>query len=156
MQKQIQLKFVLELLWWLITGLLMLVLLFPIYQTKSVYPFWQANVVFILVFITFTRYIFLLRHTFLAYFQAGKAILFVVCIPLFLYLLDEMSLFQVFLANIGLEETFKDVPMNTQGGLVRYVKSEMLFFGTGSLIVCILFPVRLLISFWRTHNRGTV
>lgn len=156
MKENSALKIQLEIIWWLITLLLLTGLLYPIYQTKADYLFWVPNTIFILVFLTFTRYIFLLKHTFLAYWQIGKAILFILCIPLFFYLFNEMAGFQVFLSEVGLEETFEELPMTRQGSLIRYVQSEMLFFGTGSIIVSLIMPVRMLISFWRTHNRGTV
>jgi hypothetical protein len=37
--------------------------------------------------------------------------------------------------------------------LLQYFKTEYLFFGVSSVISAILFPVRLLISFWRVYNK---
>jgi hypothetical protein len=149
-------KIQLEFLWWVVTALITGGLLYPIYQSGAIYPFWIQNIVFILVFITLVRYLFLLKFTLLSHFQIGKAIIFVFCVPLFLYLFNQMAYFQVFLGETGMQEVFKDLSMDQQSALANYTKNEMIFFGTGSIIACLIFPVRILISFWRTHNRGTV
>ena len=146
----------LELIWWVFTILFTLGVLYPIYTTKVEYPFWIANTLFIVVFITISRYIFLLKHTFLAHRQWLKAIVAVLCIPLFLYLMKELNIFRSIANEIGLEEMFDHLSLKGQTDMSNYVRSEMLFFGAGSLIALALMPIRLLISFWRTHNRGTV
>jgi hypothetical protein len=40
--------------------------------------------------------------------------------------------------------------------MTQYIRSEFLFFGVGSVIVSILLPFRMIISVWRTKNKGTV
>lgn len=145
-----------ELLWWLATAILLAGLLSPIYKTQAVYPFWQSNAIFILVFITLTRYFFLLKHTFLAYAQWAKAFVFVGCIPLVLLLVGRLTEFTTYVDQTGLESMFEHLSLKGQSGMANYVRNEMLFFGAGSVIISCLMPVRMLISFWRTHNRGTV
>ncbi len=156
MERKTSLLIQLEMIWLLATILILGAVLYPIYSSEAEYPFWLLNTVFVIVFLIFIRYIFLLKHSFLAYGQAAKAAIFILCFPLFFYLFNEMAEFQLYLNEVGLEAMFQHLPMNSQDSMVRYVQSEMLFFGTGSIIVCIIMPVRMMISFWRTHNRGTV
>jgi hypothetical protein len=40
--------------------------------------------------------------------------------------------------------------------MANYIKNEFTFFSIGSLIALAAFPVRMIISVWRLHNKGTV
>ena len=154
--KNTNLQIRLELIWWLITIVVVIAVLFPIYKTKTDYPFYISNILFVISTITLTRYIFLLKHTFLAKRQWLKVIVAVACIPLFLYLMKELNFFQKIAGDIGLEEMFAHLSLSGQSTMSKYVRTEMLFFGTASVITAGLMPFRMIISFWRTHNRGTV
>lgn len=156
MEKRNSLHLRLELLWWLVTALVVVGVLYPIYKINADYPFLFINAIFIVSLITLGRYILLLRHTFLAYRQWLKVIVAVLCIPLFLFLMKELNIFRAVANELGLEEMFSHLSMAGQTNMSKYVRSEMLFFGTGSIIGAALMAVRMVISFWRTHNRGTV
>jgi uncharacterized membrane protein YbaN (DUF454 family) len=52
---------------WLITALVVAGVLYPVLTTVSSYPFLLTNIIFIVAFITFARYIFQLKHSFLAH-----------------------------------------------------------------------------------------
>ncbi len=156
MEKRNSLHLRLELLWWLVTALVVVGVLYPVCKVKADYPFWFINTIFIVSLITLGRYIFLLKHTFLAYRQWLKVAVAVLCIPLFLYLMKELNLFRALANEIGLEEMFNHLSLKGQTNMAKYVRREMLFFGTGSIIGAALMVVRMVVSFWRTHNRGTV
>lgn len=154
--KNTNLQIRLELIWWLITLVTIVAVLFPIYKVKADYPFYISNILFIIATITFSRYIFLLKHTFLAKRQWLKVLVAVACIPAFLYLMKELNFFQKIAGDIGLEEMFAHLSLEGQSTFSKYVRTEMLFFGTASVITAGLLPFRMIISFWRTYNRGTV
>jgi hypothetical protein len=156
MDKKLSLSIRLELVWWMATALLLAGVLFPIYKSRADYPFWITNILFVLVFITFARYIFLLKHTFLAWLQWAKVAVIILCIPLFIYQIKVMHLFQLYLDEIGLQDLFAHLSFKGQVQMTDYVQAEMLFFGAASIIVTVLLPFRMLISYWRTRNRGTV
>jgi hypothetical protein len=156
MNKQTVLTLRLELLWWIVTGIILLGVLFPIYNSGADFPFWKINIIFIVVFITLTRYLFLLKHTFLGYIQWAKVVVLFLCIPLIIFLIGEMHTFQQYIDEIGLDDIFAHLSLKGQVGMVNYVRSEMLLFGVGAIIAAVLTPFRMLISFWRLHNRGTV
>jgi len=155
MNKQ-TLSFTLELLMWLVTILIAAGVLYPIWQKAPNYPFWTPNIAFILIFITTTRYIFLLKHTWLAYLQPVKLFLIVLSIPLIFYLINEINFFQTYLDEYGVEEFLGHLNLSQQAELSQYIRNEMLLFGTGSLIAAFLLPIRMIMSIWRTRNRGTV
>ncbi len=147
-----------ELLWWLITAVVVIGVLFPIYQCVLYYPFVVSNIIFIVVFINFTRYVFLLKHTFWAHHQLTKIIVGVLCFPLIFYLISEINYFKTYMDEVGLYAIFKPAVDNltTAPDVTRYIRNEMLFFGIGAVIIACIMPFRLIMSVWRTHNKGTV
>lgn len=146
----------LELFWWVFTAIVAFGILYPILSTTDNYPFLLINIIFIIVFITFTRYLFLLRHTFLAKRQMLKAAVIVICIPLIFYLINGVNYFQTYLDENGLESFLGALPLDRQNSMGGFIRNEMLLFGVGSVLVAMMMPFRMIISIWRTHNRGTV
>ena len=154
-QKSLFIK--LELLWWLSTAIIALGILYPIYtKVGEAYPFYRSNLLFIITFITFTRLIFLLRHSFLANWEKIKIGLIVVTPILLFYLINELNFFQTFLDEKGVENFLAKMSISERESLRKYITAEMLLFGVGSLVAAMVLPVRLLISIWRARNRGTI
>ncbi|MEY3367318.1 MAG: hypothetical protein RI973_473 [Bacteroidota bacterium] len=146
----------LELVWWLVTLVTLAAVLFPVYSSGVVYPFWLNNTVFILVVVTFFRFIFLLKFTLIAYLQWAKVVFLFLCIPLAIYLVNSLHAFQLYVDEEGLMGIFATLPAERQQQLAGYVRAEMIFFGVGAILSAVILPFRMLISFWRTHNHGTV
>lgn len=146
----------LELLWWAFTLVLVAVIIIPIQNSVENYPFLFSNILFIIAFITLTRYVFLLRYTFLAHKEKLKIILFFASIPVIFFLINEVHFFQTFLDEKGLESFLGGLEINERNRMGGFIRKEMLFFGIGSVMTAILFPFRMLVSVWRVRNRGTV
>ena len=145
-----------ELLWWVFTIIVAVAVLFPILKNVDDYPFLFPNIVFIVVFITFARYFFLLKHTFLAHRQVLKVIIFFLCLPLVFYLIQEINAMRGYLDENGIDDLVKNLPYEDHWRFATYIKSQMNFFGAASVVVTVLLPLRLLLSVWRNRNRGTV
>lgn len=143
----------LELLWWLVTLLLIVLIGLPILLTVEKYPFWVSNILFILTFITTTRYIFLLRFTWLADLVWIKVVVFFLAIPFVFLLIQELNAFQGFLDERGMDAVVGALPLEKQSSLITYIRSEYLLFGVGAIVGSIVLPVRLLISIWRIYNK---
>lgn len=154
MQPPTSLLLRLELIWWAVTILVLFGVLLPFRAYWQSYPFFWSNTIYILTFITLTRYIFLLPYTLLAHRQTLKVILFFLCIPLVFLLIQELNRFQTFLDYNGLEALLGNTGINTADSLLSYTYSEMLLFGVGSIVSGIIFPIRLLFSVWLKRNRG--
>jgi hypothetical protein len=149
-------KIILELIWWTFTAVVTAAVLFPIYASTQHYTFYFTNVLFIVTFITVSRYIFLLKFTFLAHLQILKIAIVFLAVPFIFFLIQELNLFQTFLDEEGAEAMIGRMPFQAQENIISYIRSEMLLFGVGSIISCILLPFRMILSVWRVRNRGTV
>lgn len=150
------LKLSLELMMWLFTGVLVVLVLLPIYLNVTDYPFYLSNILFIIIFFTLARYIFLLKHTIVARSMIFKMGMMLLSIPLLMYLLGSVSSFQGFADDIGLQTLVTDLSIPKQESMMKYIKTEMIFFGVGAVIVALLFPIRMLVSIWRGINKNTV
>lgn len=149
-------KHFLELIWWAITILITVAVLFPIYSSLPSYPFGWINIIYIITFITVSRYIFLLQHTFLAHKEYPKVILVFLCIPAVFLLVQELNLFQTYIDQEGVDALVGSLPYAKRESMLAYIRNQMFFFGMGSIVSCVLFPFRLILSIWRGRNRGTV
>ena len=150
-------KIILELVWWLVTLIVTLLILLPVLNyIGDKYSFYTPNAVFIALFITLTRYIFLLNHTVFATNKMVKLIFVFLPIPLFFYSIDALFNFQDFIDQGGHIEMLNHLRPDTAMDISRYIKYQFVFFGTGAIIVIILFPIRMIVSIWRGINKGTV
>ncbi len=149
-------KHYLELIWWALTILIAVAVLFPIYSSLPSYRFGWINIIYIITFITVSRYIFLLQHTFLAHIEYLKVIFVFLCIPAVFLLVQELNLFQTYIDEEGVDALVGSLPYNKRPSMLAYIHNEMFFFGVGAILSCVLFPFRLILSIWRGRNRGTV
>lgn len=152
MEQTRPLLFRLELIWMLITAVVATIILGPILYRLPDYNFLWPNVAFIVVMITFTRYIFQLRYTFLANWRILKVALIFICLWLTFLLVQEINGFQTFLDENGIEAIVGSLPRADQEGMMSYIRSEMLLFGVGAVISCAVLPIRLVVSIWRRWN----
>ncbi|MEM9823720.1 MAG: hypothetical protein AAF985_21730 [Bacteroidota bacterium] len=156
MNEKVALSLRLELFWWLFTSLVVFGVLFPILNKVDAYPFLWINIVYIIVFITFTRYVFLLKHTFLAHLHRLKAFIIILSIPVIFYLINGINYFQTFLDEKGLDSFLSHLSIDEVTSMGSYIRNEMLLFGVGSTVIAIILPIRMVVSLWRWRNRGTV
>lgn len=142
----------LELIWWIITALIAGAILLPILYKVPDYPFLVPNAFFILLTVTFTRYIFQLRYTFLFRTRYMKAALVFVCIIIAFLVVQEINLFQTQLDEDGIASIVGHLPLAEQQPMMKYIHSQMMLFGVGSTIGCVALPLRLIRSVWRQWN----
>lgn len=145
-----------EILWWGLSLLLAGIVLYPIFDAVPKYPFWGYNFLYIILFVTYSRYIFQLRHTWLARLFWVKLIFIFTAIPVTFLLIEGINTFQVYLDEVGIESFLGHLGYDRQTSMATYIRTQMLFFGTGAVITSAIWPVRLVISIWRMRNRGTV
>ncbi len=146
----------LEIVWWIATAVAAWAILYPIRKAMHVWPFEWWNVAFVVVLITLARYIFLLKHTFLAKKQVLKVVLLLLMFPLTFILVIGLNSFMVFIEENTWDPLTGHLPPADKKAIEEYIWTQMLFFGAGSIIAAPVFAGRLMMSIWRTHNRGTV
>lgn len=146
----------LEIIWWVITLIVIWAVLYPIRKAMYVWPFEWWNIAFIIVLITLTRYMFLLKHTFIAKNQVVKVTLIILMIPLVFTMVNGLHAFMNYISEKTWDPLTGHLPPADKKSIEEYIWNEMLFFGAGSIIAAPVFAGRLLMSVWRTHNRGTV
>ncbi|MAT55466.1 MAG: hypothetical protein CMN32_13400 [Saprospirales bacterium] len=157
MQQRTKSFLLIELLWWIITALVILAFLYlPYHHGNGFSELGMINLYFILIFITLTRHLFLLKYTFLGYSLWAKVLVVFLCIPLLIYLYTQFQFVQLYIDDGNLETVFGHMRINEQYAMMNYIESEIIFFGVGSLIATVLMPIRMIISIWRMRNRGTV
>lgn len=156
-------KLLMELVWWLLTGVVAWLVTRPLWSEFVQYQYIYELILFIAILITYTRYLFLLKYTFLSHFQVGKFILIFASIPLVFYLIGLFFGYQDFLErqSEGMEEYqiyFRaDMTFSEHGEVLKYLSKVYSFFALTAIMVAIAAPFRLLVSFWRVYNKvGTV
>jgi TctA family transporter len=149
-------KVLLELIGWVITVVVVVLVLLPIYSyIGGNYPFYEENIVFIVIALTFIRYIFLLKHHWLSASKWIKALFFFIPIPLFFYLMGGFYDFQAYSDEVGLGAMLTGLPYEAQSNITKYIRTEMVLFWSAAFLANLAMPLRMLISIWREINKGT-
>lgn len=156
MEQQKKLGITLEIVFWIMTAILCIGVLYPVFNNFNDFPYLWQNVLAIVVFVTYTRYIFLWKHTLFARSYVVRIFFLVTAIPLVFYLIQSMNGFQLHLDDNGYE-AFMDLLKNPlsddrKAGLLQYIRSEFVLFSVGAAIAGVVLPFRMIISFWRTKN----
>ncbi|MBN8683008.1 MAG: hypothetical protein J0L99_10145 [Chitinophagales bacterium] len=156
MEQQTRLKIWIELIWWFITALIVTAVLYIPQNSLNEWPFIWWNALFVVVLITLSRYIFLLKYTFLGKQQELKIALMLLCFPLIFTLINGLNAFMRFIEDRTWEPLTGHLPFEERLSTESYIWSEMLFFGVGSIIVTPIFMVRMIASVWLYRNRGVI
>jgi glucan phosphoethanolaminetransferase (alkaline phosphatase superfamily) len=142
-----------EILSWLFAMVFAVLFIFPIYmKSGGLYPFYISNAISIIVFLTFTRLIFLLAYTPYSHSKWLRMVLIFLPIPLFMYQIDGLFEFQKFVDEEGTISFFKDSFELSDYNFGKYIKYQYIFFSVAALVTVVLLPIRMVISFWRTTN----
>ncbi len=152
-----QLRRKLELIWWGFTLIAISAVLLPIWLQTHDYPFYFPNALYIVIFITFTRYTFFLKHTFIAKMLWPKLLILAGSTIVTFIIIMSLGDFSNYLEEKGLQTVVDHLPLARQYPLLRYIQGEMIFFGVASALSAIILPLRMLISIFRMYNNdGTV
>jgi hypothetical protein len=147
----------LEVYWWLLAGLIAVLVVAPIMLNTTTFPFYLSNVLYVIAFLTLTRYIFLLPYTWFARKEIIKIVMVFLCIPIAFFAVQELNLFQTFLDENGTEALVGNgLPLKKRESLGKYIHSEILLFGVGTTVSSVIFPFRLILSIWRGRNTGGI
>jgi hypothetical protein len=151
MQKK-NLYFVIEFLWWAITAVVTLAVLWPIWSAGIAWKFQTSNILFIVTLITFARHIFTLEYSLIAKKQVLKAGIMIAMVPYVFLLVSHLNGFQVYVEEHVWEELTSHLDYASRKPIESYMWNEMLFFGAGSILSAIVLAVRLFRSIWKQYN----
>lgn len=116
------------------------------------FPYQQTNILYVVAFITFARYAFFLKYTFLA--DAGYVkIGFILCtLSLIAWLVFSMQDFQIWREQGDLDKMLPNVSYEKRESILAYLKSEFVFFAVGSIVAALFLSGRLFFSFRRDRS----
>jgi hypothetical protein len=135
-----------------IAGICGLILL-PVYiQAGNLYRFYVENAISIFVFLSFTKYIFLLEYLPYSRNRWFKFAGIFLAIPVFLYLINSLYDFQRFLDEEGIASVLLHTQNMDNYDFGKFIRYQYLLFNTGALVCTALLPVRMIVSFWRIYN----
>ena len=148
-------KLLLEGIWWLITAIIVSLVMYPIWSNFPEFKFNVVNIVNITAFVTFTRYIFLLKYTFIAKMEKVKIGFVLFTLMIVIAITTQIQSF-----NVWIDGGDPDVLLSSVGkssareSLLNYIKSEFLFFVIAAIVSAIVLAGRLMVSVWSVRNRG--
>ena len=128
-------KILLESIWWVVTAVIVTVVMYPIWTNFPAYKFNGVNIATIVLFVTFARYTFFLKYTFLATWQYAKIGFVLVTIAIVATLMTQIQSF-----NVWIDGGDPDILLESVGNaakresLLNYIKSEFLFFVVAAII----------------------
>lgn len=149
-------KILIEVVGILLTVVIVLVVLLPVYQATNDYPFWKSNAWQIIAFITLTRWIFFWKFTFFARHQYVKILVTFACIPLAFFLVKALIGFQAYHDEVGFEKHLLALEGKEVIKMISYIRNENIFFGVGAIITVPILFIRSAVSVWLQHNRNRV
>ena len=156
MGNQLTNKVTFELAWWLVTAIICYIIYYTNASSFAPYPFLKVNMIFIVTFITVTRYVFLLRHTPIASSRNLMIAMIFVSVPLFLYILNEYRAFKMFWDDGKLLSFLVSDDFDAKMKAANFFRKQMMFFSIGSMLAIFIFPFTLVKAIWRKHNKGYV
>ena len=149
-------KILMEMIWLLLTAVLIIIIMLPIYGgIGDNFPFYLENILLILIAVTFIRYIFLLKYHWLSNAKWIKVIFIFLPIPIFFFIVGALYDFQAFSDEKGLGSIMTLLSHDEQVGLSKYIRNQIILFWSAAFLSTIYMPIRMILSLWREINKGT-
>jgi len=150
------LAFIKELLWTIITCMVIYAILYPI-TSKLDFIYWKMNTFFIFIALTYFRWSVTFRSLPFLRPSLVRFLLFAVNLSLFIYIMYNLQKFIGLADNFYVEDFgFPKVIIyeDMKRELFDYLYNELVLFGTGALVMLSAFQVRLIISYWQYYKHA--
>lgn len=128
----------------------------PIVLHRIDFPYWVQHSAFIVIFLLCIRYVFFLRHSFLASSQIAKVVCFFLCIWGTFILIHQVNDFKTDYDDTGLQSFLGHLSDTDYKWMRNFIRKEMIFFGVASIISTVILGFRMILGIWRWHNHGNV
>lgn len=143
-----------ELIWTVITLLIAYAVVYPVCE-KLDYIYYKMNMFFVFLSLTYFRWTVTFRSLPFMRPVWVRFMFFAVNVSLFVYVMGQEQRFLMLIDNFFIEDFgvawVALTPDETQW-LFRYIYTEIVLFGTGSLIMIFMFNARLIISAWQFYK----
>ena len=138
-----------EILWILIAVLIALAVLAPVILSVGEFQYQYENALIVFGFITILRLLFFHKQAPWLGPKPIKGALCIAMIPVVLFTILNINNVQTFVDANGFAALFGGIESEqiTQWG--RYVRNEVIFFGSGLLICAAILPIILIQQVWR-------
>lgn len=147
-------KWLAEIVFWTLSVVIAILIMKPVHDYFGTgFKYYTSNYAFIILFFTYTRYLFLLKFTPFSHNVWVKVFLVFASIPLMLWLIDDTYDFRRMLDEEGLEPLVRSASLDTRLSLAKYAKYEFVFFSTSAILTIIMVPIRMIVSIWRVRNK---
>ena len=143
-----------ELSWWAFALVLGALVLLPIYGALPDFPFFLPNFLYVVVAVTLTRYVFLLRVSWLRDRLLVQAALAILVIPLIFYMVQAFNAFIIFFDERGPDVLIRGLDEGTGTTLDKYMHAEYRFFGVWAIMIAAITPFRLTYNAWLRYRAG--
>ncbi|MEM8585569.1 MAG: hypothetical protein AAGF87_14925 [Bacteroidota bacterium] len=140
-----------ELLWWAFTLVLICLIVGPIYLNLPDFPYIIPNIIAIAVAVTFTRYVFLLRVSWLDGRYVWMALMVFAAIPICFYVGQYLNYFTTTLDNEGPDVWVKGLSLNRGKAFMNYLETEYYLFGVWAILAGVVMPFRFIYQIWKDH-----
>ncbi len=150
------LYFIKETLWLTLTAMAIYAILYPIIS-KLDFIYWKINVFFIFLTLTYFRWSVTFRSLPFLRPSVIRFVLFTLNLSLFIYIMHNLQKFIGLADNFYIEDFgFPKVIIfeDQKRELFDYLYNELVFFGTGALIMLSAFQLRLIISYWQYYKHA--
>lgn len=126
------------------------ILMLSIYQNcGDRFPAYVENIACIVIAVTFTRYIFLLKYHWFDVHKTLKIILAFSVIPILFYIVDAHYEFQRFLDEEGVDAMLL---IGGNPAVAKYAENEFIFFWAWAMISSFALPIKIIRSIWRDYK----
>ena len=140
-----------ELLWWAFTLVLAALIISPVYLYLPDFPYLLPNLIFVVAAVTFTRYLFLLRLSWLNQRHVWMALVVFMAIPIIFYMGQYLNYFRTHLDNYGPDVWIENIDPATGKPLMNYLQTEYNFFGIWAIIAGVILPFRFIYQVWSDY-----
>ncbi|MFK8058347.1 MAG: hypothetical protein AB8F78_19635 [Saprospiraceae bacterium] len=142
-------KLLTEILWLLIAAVITIAVLIPVSLSVGDFPYQWENAFLIFGFVTLVRLLFFHKQAPWLQPKVMKGVVCVAMVPVFLYTMLTINTVQTFVDANGFAALFNVLESDIAIQWGRYIRNEVVFFGAGLLVCCVILPVVLIIEVWR-------
>lgn len=145
-------KWLIEIVCWIITALLGILIVLPILNNGIDFPFIDYNIFYIVVGLTIFRYLFFWDWIPFSGSKAAKIIIIFIVPLMFFPLLEGIHTFVEYNDQEGIQSILNHLSLSKFNFFISYIRLEYLTFGIMSFLGSFMMALKMIRSLWRQIN----